>query len=71
MSFFHQDNHAQDILDRDSAHLLPVYARYPPAFLPSFLLQREHVDHAMELLCRLLKVAGAEEHAEQLAAVAV
>src|SRR3984885_5003774 len=29
MSFFHQDDHAQHILDRDSAHLLPVYARYP------------------------------------------
>src|ERR1700742_4443370 len=29
MSFFHQDDHAQQILDRDSAHLLPVYARYP------------------------------------------
>src|SRR5665213_3201751 len=40
-------------------------------FLPSFLLQREHVDSAMELLRRLLKVPGAEEHAEQLAAAAV
>ncbi len=29
MSFFHQDDHAQHILDRDSAHLLPVYARFP------------------------------------------
>src|ERR1700743_2941968 len=29
MSFFHQDDDAQHILDRDSAHLLPVYARYP------------------------------------------
>src|SRR5665213_3519824 len=29
MSFFHQNDHAQTILDRDSAHLLPVYARYP------------------------------------------
>ena len=40
-------------------------------FLPSFLLQREHVDSAMELMQRLLKVSGAEEHAEQLAAAAV
>ncbi len=40
-------------------------------FLPSFLLQREHVDSAMELLRRLLKVSGAEEHADQLAAAAV
>jgi len=40
-------------------------------FLPSFLLQREHVDTAMELLRKLLKVSGAEQHAEQLAAAAV
>jgi acetylornithine/succinyldiaminopimelate/putrescine aminotransferase len=29
MSDFRQDADAQLILDRDSAHLLPVYARYP------------------------------------------
>ncbi len=40
-------------------------------FLPSFLLQREHVDTAMELLRKLLKVSQAEQHAEQLAAAAV
>jgi acetylornithine/succinyldiaminopimelate/putrescine aminotransferase len=40
-------------------------------FLPSFLLQREHVDSTMELLRRLLKVPAAEEHAEQMAAAAV
>jgi acetylornithine/N-succinyldiaminopimelate aminotransferase len=40
-------------------------------FLPSFLLQREHVDSAIDLLRRLLKVSAAEEQAEQLAAAAV
>ena len=40
-------------------------------FLPSFLLQREHVGTAMELLRKLLKVSQAEQHAEQLAAAAV
>src|SRR6201994_3429849 len=29
MSFFRQDADAQTILDRDSSHLLPVYARFP------------------------------------------
>src|SRR6201996_1885179 len=29
MSFFHQDDAAQAILQRDSNHMLPVYARYP------------------------------------------
>src|SRR5665213_4128605 len=29
MSFFHQNDYKRKILDRDSAHLLPVYARYP------------------------------------------
>jgi len=38
--------------------------------LPPFLLQREHVDRVMELLRRLLKVPGVEEHAEQLVATA-
>jgi len=36
-------------------------------FLPSFLLEREHVDVALEHLRHLLKVPGAEHHAEQLA----
>jgi acetylornithine/succinyldiaminopimelate/putrescine aminotransferase len=42
-------------------------------FLPSFLLQREHVDIAMEHLRRLLHVPGAEavQHVEQLAAAGV
>jgi acetylornithine/succinyldiaminopimelate/putrescine aminotransferase len=40
-------------------------------FLPSFLLQREHVDSAMELLRRLLKVSAAGQPAEQLATAAV
>ena len=29
MSFFRQNADAQTVLDRDSAHLLPVYARFP------------------------------------------
>jgi acetylornithine/N-succinyldiaminopimelate aminotransferase len=39
-------------------------------FLPSFLLQREHVDAAMELLRRLLD-AGAPEEAKELVATSV
>jgi acetylornithine/N-succinyldiaminopimelate aminotransferase len=38
-------------------------------FLPSFLLQREHVDTAMEMLRKLLQVSAAEQHVEQLASV--
>ena len=40
-------------------------------FLPSFLLQREHVDVAMELLHRLLKTSETAEPAEKLMAAAV
>jgi acetylornithine/N-succinyldiaminopimelate aminotransferase len=37
-------------------------------FLPSFLLERKHVDTAVELMRKLLQVPGAEQHVEQLAA---
>ena len=40
-------------------------------FLPSFLLEREHVDVAMELLHRLLKTDKVGQSAENLVAVAV
>jgi acetylornithine/succinyldiaminopimelate/putrescine aminotransferase len=39
-------------------------------FLPSFLLQREHVDSAMELLRRSLKAVAAEPHAQETLAAA-
>ena len=40
-------------------------------FLPSFLLERQHVDLTMDLLRRLLQVPGVEQHAEQFATTAV